>query len=190
MITCPRCHSQIDEQARICPVCRQPLDLYQDTVVCPHCGARNRANEYICRKCNAVLIYRRTTEKLPWSHEVYSEVEKTVAEQVEGPYLVINPTGAIVGLPSGGQVNLGREDPIAGIYPDLNLTPFGAEKYGVSRRHARIILHDDRALIEDLGSLNGTFVNRRLLRPHIQYPVYEGDEIQLAGLTLTFHAGS
>lgn len=190
MTTCAHCQAEVDDQTQMCPNCGQPLGKSNELTVCPHCGAASHREDYFCHQCGAVLIFRRTTEKLPWSQEVYWETEKTVAQQVEGPYLVINPTGAIIGLPSAGQIILGREDPVAGVYPDINLSPFGAEKYGVSRRHARITLQDDFAFIEDLGSLNGTFLNRRLLRPRVRCPLYEGDEIQLAGLTLTFHNGS
>ncbi len=188
MTICTHCQAEVDEQTQICPNCGQPVGKSDETFVCPHCGASNGMEEYFCRQCGAVLI-RRTTEKLPWSQEVCREAEKAVTQQIEGPYLVINPTGAIVGLPSVGQVILGREDPIAGVYPDIDLTPFGAEKYGISRCHARITLQDDSAFIEDLGSLNGTFLNKRLLRPRVRCPLHEGDEIQLAGLTLTFHNG-
>jgi len=190
MINCSHCHTEIDEQATTCPGCGKPLGAHQDTVACPQCGADNKADDYFCRKCGAILVYRKPTGRLPWSQEVYSEADETSKQHTKGPYVVISPNGAIVSLPHVGQTNLGREDPISGIYPDVNLEPFGAEKYGVSRLHARFTLEEDQVFIEDLGSLNSTFVNRRLLKPHVQYQLYDGDEIQLGGLTLTFHFGS
>lgn len=190
MIHCSYCHAEIDEQTTTCPNCGKSLDVRQDTTLCAQCGASNKADDYFCRKCGAILTFRKTAEQLPWSQEVYSEVDKTSAQQTRGPYLIINNKGTIVSLPSQGQVDLGREDPVSGIYPDINLEAFGGDKFGISRLHARITLEEDQAFIEDLGSLNATFVNRRLIKPHMRHQIYDGDEIQLAGLTLTFHFGS
>lgn len=190
MIRCSRCHAAIDEQATNCPHCGKSLDVHQDTTICAQCGASNKADDYFCRKCGAILTSRKVTEQLPWSEEVYSEVEVVPEQQARGAYLIINTGGAIVALPDEGQVDLGREDPVSGIYPDINLEAFGGDKFGISRLHARITLEEGLAFIEDLGSLNATFVNRRLIKPHARRQIYDGDEIQLAGLTLTFHFGS
>jgi DNA-binding winged helix-turn-helix (wHTH) protein len=60
---------------------------------------------------------------------------------------------------------------------------------GVSRRHARIVLTDDRATIEDLTSKNGTFLcERRLDGPT---PLRDGDRLRLGRQLLVFRrAGS
>ena len=56
---------------------------------------------------------------------------------------------------------------------------------GVSRRHARIVLTGVRAILEDLGSKNGTFVaEKRLTAPRALAP---GDTICLGRLLLMFH---
>src|SRR5277367_1847615 len=54
----------------------------------------------------------------------------------------------------------------------------------VSRRHARIVIRGTEAVLEDLGSKNGTFVNgERLEGP---YALRAGDKVQLGGSTLEF----
>ena len=54
----------------------------------------------------------------------------------------------------------------------------------VSRRHARVVIDEERAVIEDLGSKNGTFVNdRRVTAPT---PVVEGDRVRVGSLLFTF----
>jgi DNA-binding winged helix-turn-helix (wHTH) protein len=56
----------------------------------------------------------------------------------------------------------------------------------VSRRHARIVISGEGALIEDLQSKNGTFVRgARIQKPS---PIADGDEIQLGSVPLTFRA--
>jgi pSer/pThr/pTyr-binding forkhead associated (FHA) protein len=78
---------------------------------------------------------------------------------------------------TGAESLIGRWDARAGIFPDIDLDPDDPEAK-VSRRHARIQVRDGRLLIEDLGSTNGTFVNRGpRLRPGQPRSLENGDEI-------------
>src|SRR5271156_2329050 len=54
----------------------------------------------------------------------------------------------------------------------------------VSRRHARIVIRGTEAVLEDLGSVNGTFVNGELLDG--PYALRAGDKVELGGCTLEF----
>jgi hypothetical protein len=82
--------------------------------------------------------------------------------------------------------NIGRWDADGGIFPDVDLDSDDPEAK-VSRRHARISLNDGQYLIEDLGSTNGTFVNRgRRLAPGNRYPIKDGDEIIVGKTFLRF----
>ena len=88
---------------------------------------------------------------------------------------------------SEGESQIGRWDADGGVFPDVDLDPDDPEAK-VSRRHARIMLQNGRYFVEDLGSTNGTFVNRgkRLLPGHPQ-PLREGDEIIVGKTFLRFH---
>jgi hypothetical protein len=66
----------------------------------------------------------------------------------------------------------------------INLTPYGAEESGVSRRHAALRIEQEHVWITDLGSVNGTFLNGRQLEPNKPYIVRDGDEIEMARLRL------
>jgi hypothetical protein len=55
---------------------------------------------------------------------------------------------------------------------------------GVSRRHARIVVADGAATLEDLGSKNGTFVRGRRIASAT--PLSDGDEIAIGAALLTF----
>jgi DNA-binding winged helix-turn-helix (wHTH) protein len=58
----------------------------------------------------------------------------------------------------------------------------------VSRRHARIMVTAERAVLEDCGSKNGTFCgNERVTSP---IPLADGDTIRVGSLLLTFHASA
>jgi DNA-binding winged helix-turn-helix (wHTH) protein len=59
---------------------------------------------------------------------------------------------------------------------------------GVSRRHARIVINADGALLEDLGSKNGTHVGRMRVREPVR--LQDGDRIRLGSVKLTFRSRS
>lgn len=55
---------------------------------------------------------------------------------------------------------------------------------GVSRHHARILLGDSGAAVEDLGSKNGTYVRGQ--RITASAPLHDGDQIRLGSVVITF----
>lgn len=87
---------------------------------------------------------------------------------------------------AGGETNIGRWDADGGIFPDVDLDQDDPEAK-VSRRHARIIRESGQYYIEDLGSTNGTFINRgRRLLPGNRHPLNNGDEIIVGKTFLKF----
>jgi len=81
---------------------------------------------------------------------------------------------------------IGRWDADNGIFPDVDLDAHDPEAK-VSRRHARIFVENGRHFIEDLGSTNGTFINRgRRLIPGDKHPLSDNDEIIVGKTFLRF----
>ncbi|MDM7921154.1 MAG: FHA domain-containing protein [Pyrinomonadaceae bacterium] len=81
---------------------------------------------------------------------------------------------------------IGRWDADNGIFPDVDLDAYDPDAK-VSRRHARIVRGQKSYTIEDLGSTNGTFVNRgRRLLPGSPQVLNEGDEIIVGKTFLRF----
>lgn len=82
---------------------------------------------------------------------------------------------------------IGRWDADNGIFPDVDLDAYDPDAK-VSRKHARIIFRNNVYMVEDLGSTNGTFVNRgRRLLPGSPQVLTEGDEIIVGKTFLRFH---
>ncbi len=82
--------------------------------------------------------------------------------------------------------NIGRWDADNGIFPDVDLDAHDPEAK-ISRKHARIVLQDNIYFVEDLGSTNGTFVNRgRRLLPGNRENLKDGDEIIVGKTFLRF----
>ena len=87
---------------------------------------------------------------------------------------------------SSQESQIGRWDADGGVFPDVDLDSDDPEAK-VSRRHARISMRDGNYLIEDLGSTNGTFVNRgRRLAPGDRCLLKDGDEIIVGKTFLRF----
>ena len=107
------------------------------------------------------------------------------------PYLVFTDTGLRLPIFTADRpsIVIGRSDPLSGVYPDLDLQPFGAEQAGVSRRHARLTPRDDACWLEDLNSVNLTYLNDQRLAPDRPVRLKDGDLLRLGQLLITFRAG-
>ena len=81
---------------------------------------------------------------------------------------------------------IGRWDADNGVFPDVDLDAHDADAK-VSRRHARIVRNNGAYFIEDLGSTNGTYVNRgRRLLPGNAQLLNDGDEVIVGKTFLRF----
>jgi cyclic nucleotide-binding protein/FHA domain-containing protein len=81
---------------------------------------------------------------------------------------------------------IGRYDPVTGTRPEVDLTQVDSSR-SVSRRHARIVLQDGTFLLsEEVGALNGTFVNGQRLAAGAPSPIVSGDKLGLGMVTLVF----
>jgi hypothetical protein len=148
-------------------------------VYCPECGFQNPETANYCSRCGALLAVE-TGQETTMSFEVDDASEEGEsllnALGITGPALVVRSGGGMAGQtfqPADGRTLVGRS-PECDIFLD-DVT--------VSRRHAEIIREGDAFTIRDLGSLNGTYVNRK----RIESAVLENDdEVQVGKYRLTF----
>ena len=102
--------------------------------------------------------------------------------------LVVQGTNAALPFPPGKtDIVLGREDPVSGVFPEIDLTDHGGDEGGVSRKHARIFVQGQQVLIEDLNSTNFTYVNQQRLTPGQPQPLTDGDEVRLGRVKLNYY---
>lgn len=148
-------------------------------VVCPACGAEIEPGDAFCSSCGAVL-----KEPAP-----AVETPPPVKAAPAAPRLVVVASGAEIPLPGDAEILIGREDPVSGVYPAVDLTPHGGEDGGVSRRHARLIVDGGRYFVEDLDSTNYTFVNKQKIAPKTRQALKDGDEIRCGRVALVLRTG-
>ncbi|MBI5957744.1 MAG: FHA domain-containing protein [Chloroflexi bacterium] len=87
----------------------------------------------------------------------------------------------------GAELVIGRADGGENTFVGLDLTPFGGDELGVSRRHALIHRQGDRVMIHDLHSSNGTTLNGKILEPEVDYLLKDGNALRLGDLQITVH---
>ena len=149
---------------------------------CPECGHSNRRRAESCLSCGSPLTPTdATTEHRlvePDASPGSVHVDRSAFGRHQGLFVVNQgaKAGARYALDSD-VVSLGR-DPASDIFLD-DIT--------VSRRHAEVERSGARYSIRDVGSLNGTYVNRKLV-DHDE--LSEGDEVQVGKFKLVFVHGT
>lgn len=89
-------------------------------------------------------------------------------------------THPIIGVELRGDVSIGRETD--GVRPDLDLTPYGAREYGVSRAHAMLCPTNGQLELVDLRSTNGTRWNGDLLSSGVPQVLEDEDVVAFGNL--------
>ena len=149
-------------------------------VYCQECGFQNPEAANYCARCGALLVKDEGGAEATQTFTP-DEGDDTQAEALEdlgvkGAALVVRSGGGRAGEmfhPEGETTTIGRS-PDCGIFLD-DVT--------VSRKHAVLVKRDDGFFIEDQGSLNGTFVNRKRVE---SAQLDDGDELQIGKYRLTF----
>jgi len=88
---------------------------------------------------------------------------------------------------SSPEMLLGRVDPVEDVHPNVDLGVHRGFELGVSRKHALIIREEDHYELEDLGSTNGTFVNREKVEAGRRITLNAGDTVYLGHMKAVFH---
>ncbi len=85
-----------------------------------------------------------------------------------------------------GDTLVGRADPVTGITPDVDLSPLDPQR-STSRRHAKVYqLAGHFYVMEEIGVMNGTFVNETRLATGAPVAIQNGDTLKFGLVALTF----
>ena len=148
-------------------------------VYCPECGFQNPESANYCSKCGSLLVREESGETTMafTPDEADEEGQPDLADfGIKGPALVVRSGGGR----AGETFPLGTEETTIGRSPDCDIF---LDDVTVSRRHAILKRKGAQLQIEDLGSLNGTFLNRRRIESG---ELSDGDELQIGKYKLTF----
>jgi pSer/pThr/pTyr-binding forkhead associated (FHA) protein len=148
-------------------------------IYCQECGFLNPVAANYCARCGALLVKEEggTEATQTFTAEEGDDAPADALEDlgITGPALVVRSGGGRAGetFHPEGETTIGRS-PDCGIFLD-DVT--------VSRKHAVVSERDGAFLVEDQGSLNGTFVNRKRVE---SAQLEDGDELQIGKYRLTF----
>jgi hypothetical protein len=147
-------------------------------VHCPECGFQNLEAARYCEKCGTLLIPDDTGSETTMSMQPGRDEPSAAgpALRTEGMAIIVRSGGGR----AGEAYVLERERLTIGRSPDADVF---LDDVTVSRRHAVLTRRGRGFTIEDLGSLNGTFVNRRRVDAKT---LEDGDEVQIGKYKLTF----
>jgi hypothetical protein len=149
-------------------------------VYCPECGFQNPEVANYCAKCGALLVRDESGSDTTMSYTPENGEDEggAIVDEIkmEGPALVVRSGGGR----AGEHFLLEQEATTVGRSPDCDVF---LDDVTVSRRHAQVLRRDRQFFIEDKGSLNGTFLNRRRIE---SAPLEDGDELQIGKYKLTF----
>ena len=147
-------------------------------VFCNNCGHRNPADANFCSSCGSPLQpgSDTTVTFVPEEGEGEGDVNVAVGELAAGSGVLIVKRGPDV----GAKYVLDHDVIRVGRHPESDLF---LDDITVSRRHAEFLRHGPDYVVKDVGSLNGTYVNRERIE---EATLASGDEVQIGKFKLLF----
>ena len=154
-------------------------------MLCARCGHQNPEDARFCSSCGAPLAPGESEE----STLTLSAVEAATEEDELERYLdgLAPGMGLLVvrnGPETGSSYRLENEATAIGRHPDSDVF---LDDITVSRRHVVVERGADGYVLRDVGSLNGTYVNRKRVD---ESPLRYGDEVQIGRYRLSFVIGA
>ena len=152
---------------------------------CTNCGHRNPEGSNFCSSCGSPLADQASTDTTItfMAGELDAELEEEIhiaPEELEGGRGVLivkrGPNAGSKFFVDSATIQIGR-------HPDSDIF---LDDITVSRRHAEIRRGDQGFELHDVGSLNGTYVNRERVE---EADLRSGDEIQIGKFKLVFLTG-
>ena len=155
-----------------------------ENVFCNNCGHRNPPDANFCSSCGSILTSP-SSDSTVTLHPVDSQGEAG-EEELTVP-LPERPSGAGLllvkrGPNAGARFVLDAEVTRAGRHPESDIF---LDDITVSRRHAEFQRTNGQYRLRDVGSLNGTYVNRERIE---EAALSSGDEVQVGKFKLVFLA--
>jgi pSer/pThr/pTyr-binding forkhead associated (FHA) protein len=155
--------------------------VWEVRVLCTVCGHRNPPDAHFCANCGTRLQDDTTVSFSP------TELEEETSEAGPLPQSELESGQALLvvqrGPNAGSKFLIDKDLTTAGRHPESDIF---LDDVTVSRRHAEFRRSDGRFSIHDVGSLNGTYVNRQRVD---STELASGDELQIGKFKLTFYMG-
>jgi pSer/pThr/pTyr-binding forkhead associated (FHA) protein len=160
------------------------------SVFCAQCGHQNAEDSRFCARCGAALT---AVGSGPAAGDQTTTISLTGLDSPDEAPDELSADLLLESLPAGNALLVVQRGPNAGsrFLLDKDLTTVGRhpdsdiflDDVTVSRRHAEFSRDGDGFVVRDVGSLNGTYLNRERIE---STPVGSGDEVQVGKFLLLF----
>jgi hypothetical protein len=154
-------------------------------VYCNQCGHRNPPGANFCSSCGAALTPPGDDTTITFMPVEAGEAEDELTVTLDDLGESIGMLVVKRGPNAGSKFVLDNDVTKAGRHPDSDIF---LDDVTVSRRHAEIQHDTDGYRLRDVGSLNGTYLNRE--RIESEAPLQNGDELQIGKFKLVFFSGT
>ncbi|MGZ5475772.1 MAG: cyclic nucleotide-binding domain-containing protein [Thermoanaerobaculia bacterium] len=125
------------------------------------------------------LLERLVGREVDADHAALDATQMKPTEKGTRHRLVDVATGTAYFFSNGDETTIGRADPVTGILPDVDLTAVDTNR-SVSRRHAKIIISgSEYVVLEEVGTVNGTYVNDQRIPTGVPVTIHNGDLVKI-----------
>lgn len=144
---------------------------------CNQCGTLHTTNTLFCDECgnrlspDEVVAARKTPDARAQDRPL--AVDLSTSDGQKHFHIMLEQ-----------QALIGRKDESTSTLPDVDLAPAGGQSAGVSRRHARLVRQGASVFVEDLNSMNGTYLRGQRLPANSPQRVERDDELQFGKVVL------
>ena len=148
---------------------------------CPECGFVNDEGANYCQKCGSFLATPEAPTEATTATYRVGETGELIPVELDA----VVAQGAALVIRTGGN-RVGESFPLVGERMTIGRRPDAdvfLDDVTVSRDHALIVRRGHEFHLDDLGSLNGTYVNRERIESR---RLTDGDELQVGKYKLTF----
>ncbi len=165
---------------------------------CTQCGQQNPDESRFCSRCGSPLGRGQQAESAVETTSTISltALDGTLEPESSAPEPAPAESGALEALPPGSALLVVKRGPNAGsrFLLDADVTTAGRhpesdiflDDVTVSRRHAEFVREEGGFVVRDVGSLNGTYLNRERIDAA---RLAGGDEVQIGKYRLVFLTG-
>jgi hypothetical protein len=164
-------------------------------ITCPNCSQKEMEGALFCKECGHFLFddtIKTDDIKIPSDSDFIHVSDQNILRKVSrsNPFpealitLYIPGKDAFIPIDHEAELILGRIGENQSVLPDVDLNKYQAFESGVSRFHAAINVVQEKVIITDLDSLNGTTVNGVKIEPNVSHPLHNGDVVCLGRFKL------
>jgi hypothetical protein len=152
-------------------------------VVCARCGHSNPDDARFCSSCGSPLVPDGDETTLTLSAVEAANLEEELERYLDGLPPGVGLLVVRHGPNAGSSYRLEGPATTVGRHPDSDIF---LDDITVSRRHVLIERDDQGFVLRDVGSLNGTYVNKERAD---EARLRSGDELQIGRYRISFLVG-